>query len=403
MNALHDWVLAYPAPARLLWVLALVLATLLVWSLFFCCWENRSSVSPLERYLSAMKKNSKTKHQSQRKKKQKERSVTSALVNDGIVGMITLATPPTQEKQIALKGEKKEKKPKTLKDLKEENKEEKQKVEKEEKQKPVKEEKQKAVKEEKQKVVKEEKQKAVKEEKQKVVKEEKQKAVKEEKQKAVKEEKQKVVKEEKQKAVKEEKQKAVKEEKQKEVKEEKQKVINEEKAEKQDELENSTTVRKRNKRRLKVTIAPEAITFESAENAMSVTARPRLRERSASEESRSELCSSAFPGDTLPWNLAKHQRVKRSKSASGDVLDPAERAVIRIAAITAQKVGDGCLVRRPDAKLVFQFIPKVFSGVEVRALCRPLKFFHNNLGEPCLHGPRFVHRGIVMLEQVCLL
>ncbi|XP_077062643.1 plectin isoform X9 [Siphateles boraxobius] len=37
------------------------------------------------------------------------------------------------------------------------------------------------------------------------------------------------------------------------------------------------------------------------------------------------------PGDTLPWNLPKHQRVKRSKSASGDVLDPAERAVIRIA------------------------------------------------------------------------
>ncbi|XP_029104012.1 plectin-like isoform X1 [Scleropages formosus] len=37
------------------------------------------------------------------------------------------------------------------------------------------------------------------------------------------------------------------------------------------------------------------------------------------------------PGDTLPWNLAKHQRVKRSKSATGDVLDPAERAVVRIA------------------------------------------------------------------------
>uniref|UniRef100_A0A3B5LLH5 Microtubule-actin cross-linking factor 1 n=1 Tax=Xiphophorus couchianus TaxID=32473 RepID=A0A3B5LLH5_9TELE len=38
-----------------------------------------------------------------------------------------------------------------------------------------------------------------------------------------------------------------------------------------------------------------------------------------------------LPGDTLPWNLQKHQRMKRSKSASGDVLDPAERAVIRIA------------------------------------------------------------------------
>ena len=38
-----------------------------------------------------------------------------------------------------------------------------------------------------------------------------------------------------------------------------------------------------------------------------------------------------YPGDTLPWNLSKHQRIKRSKSASGEVLDPAERAVIRIA------------------------------------------------------------------------
>lgn len=40
------------------------------------------------------------------------------------------------------------------------------------------------------------------------------------------------------------------------------------------------------------------------------------------------------PGDTLPWNLSKHQRIKRSKSASVEVLDPAERAVIRIAGRT---------------------------------------------------------------------
>lgn len=59
--------------------------------------------------------------------------------------------------------------------------------------------------------------------------------------------------------------------------------------------------------------------------------------RAASEESSSDLslvsCSPS-PGDTLPWNLPKHQRIKRSKSASGDVLDPAERAVIRIAGKT---------------------------------------------------------------------
>uniref|UniRef100_A0A667YWH1 Plectin n=1 Tax=Myripristis murdjan TaxID=586833 RepID=A0A667YWH1_9TELE len=56
--------------------------------------------------------------------------------------------------------------------------------------------------------------------------------------------------------------------------------------------------------------------------------------RAASDESSSDLSSiscSPSPGDTLPWNLQRHHRIKRSKSASGDVLDPAERAVIRIA------------------------------------------------------------------------
>ncbi|MCJ8748149.1 hypothetical protein PDJAM_G00161710 [Pangasius djambal] len=57
------------------------------------------------------------------------------------------------------------------------------------------------------------------------------------------------------------------------------------------------------------------------------------------------------------------------------------------------------LVRTSGVQSVFQFIPKVFSGVEVRALCRTLEFFHSNLHTPRLHGARFVHRGIVMLEQ----
>ncbi|XP_067882338.1 LOW QUALITY PROTEIN: plectin-like [Heterodontus francisci] len=46
-----------------------------------------------------------------------------------------------------------------------------------------------------------------------------------------------------------------------------------------------------------------------------------------------EGTGSPIKGDTLPWNLAKHQRSKQSKVAteSGRVLDPAERAIIRIA------------------------------------------------------------------------
>ncbi|NXN33857.1 MACF1 factor, partial [Nycticryphes semicollaris] len=39
---------------------------------------------------------------------------------------------------------------------------------------------------------------------------------------------------------------------------------------------------------------------------------------------------SPAPGDTLPWNLSKHERSKR-KIQGGPVLDPADRAVVRIA------------------------------------------------------------------------
>eukprot|EP00063_Salmo_salar_P080966 XP_014055801.1 PREDICTED: microtubule-actin cross-linking factor 1-like [Salmo salar] len=61
--------------------------------------------------------------------------------------------------------------------------------------------------------------------------------------------------------------------------------------------------------------------------------RDRERERALLERYGERSFPPPCPGDTLPWNLDKHQRVKRSKSASGsgDVLDPAERAVIRIA------------------------------------------------------------------------
>lgn len=40
--------------------------------------------------------------------------------------------------------------------------------------------------------------------------------------------------------------------------------------------------------------------------------------------------ASPAPGDTLPWNLPRHERYKR-KIHGGSVLDPAERAVLRIA------------------------------------------------------------------------
>ncbi len=35
--------------------------------------------------------------------------------------------------------------------------------------------------------------------------------------------------------------------------------------------------------------------------------------------------------------------------------------------------------------LVFQFIPKVLDGVDVRALCRLVEFFHIKLRKPYYH------------------
>ncbi len=40
--------------------------------------------------------------------------------------------------------------------------------------------------------------------------------------------------------------------------------------------------------------------------------------------------------------------------------------------------------------VLFQFIPNVFSGVQVWALCGPVKFFHTS--KPFLYRPHFVHK-----------
>ena len=63
------------------------------------------------------------------------------------------------------------------------------------------------------------------------------------------------------------------------------------------------------------------------------------------------------------------------------------------------EVGHWCWGIRPGSQSALQFIPKVFDGVEVSALCRPVKFFHTDLNKPFLYGPRFVHGGVVMLNR----
>lgn len=59
-----------------------------------------------------------------------------------------------------------------------------------------------------------------------------------------------------------------------------------------------------------------------------------VRSVAVAEGSSNGSSGSPSPGDTLPWNLGKTQRSRRSGGGSvgnGTVLDPAERAVIRIA------------------------------------------------------------------------
>ena len=52
MDILTAWVVTNPALDRLLWVLVLVLATVLVWLFFFCCYSwNQSAAPSMERYL----------------------------------------------------------------------------------------------------------------------------------------------------------------------------------------------------------------------------------------------------------------------------------------------------------------------------------------------------------------
>ncbi len=54
-----------------------------------------------------------------------------------------------------------------------------------------------------------------------------------------------------------------------------------------------------------------------------------------------------------------------------------------------------CWLMRSGSQSVF--IPKVLDGVEVRALCRPIKFFHNKLGKLFVYWP--VYGVSVMLKQ----
>ncbi|KAF4100352.1 hypothetical protein G5714_018548 [Onychostoma macrolepis] len=68
---------------------------------------------------------------------------------------------------------------------------------------------------------------------------------------------------------------------------------------------------------------------ESLSERSCVSERSFRSERSGGSLSPCTQSTAGPKGDTLPWNLSKHERRKRKSQDS--VLDPAERAVVRVA------------------------------------------------------------------------
>ncbi|XP_061645426.1 dystonin isoform X26 [Phyllopteryx taeniolatus] len=94
------------------------------------------------------------------------------------------------------------------------------------------------------------------------------------------------------------------------------------------------------KRKVKKRVLPEfyqSVQVTPTRKTSSCSRNPSLHSMSSSADLSEEEdysvksgVASPAPGDTLPWNLPRHERSKR-KIQGGSVLDPAERAVLRIA------------------------------------------------------------------------
>lgn len=54
-----------------------------------------------------------------------------------------------------------------------------------------------------------------------------------------------------------------------------------------------------------------------------------------------------------------------------------------------------------DSPSLFQFTPKVIDAIEVRALCKSVKYFHTPLSQPCLSG-RAWSTAILEQKRPCL-
>lgn len=83
---------------------------------------------------------------------------------------------------------------------------------------------------------------------------------------------------------------------------------------------------------------------ESLSERSCVSERSFRSERSGGSLSPCAHSATGPKGDTLPWNLSKHERRKRKSQDS--VLDPAERAVVRVAGKRLDCESENCLFRK---------------------------------------------------------
>lgn len=69
-------------------------------------------------------------------------------------------------------------------------------------------------------------------------------------------------------------------------------------------------------------------------------------------------------------------------TSTGKIFSRFQSKVVRSCGLLSQEVTHWCQVRSPGTQSAYQFLPKVFGGVELRALCKPLKFSQANHGKP---------------------
>lgn len=107
---------------------------------------------------------------------------------------------------------------------------------------------------------------------------------------------------------------------------------------------------------------------ESLSERSCVSERSFRSERSGGSLSPCAQSTAGPKGDTLPWNLSKHERRKRKSQDS--VLDPAERAVVRVAGKRFDCETEKCLFRKSSSVFkeivrpkmeIYHFVPKQYD------------------------------------------